>query len=293
MVKKILCALNPYSGSGKAFKMFQQLKLELPTVEIVSLESKSTGYFTETISNEFLVGVEAIVILGGDGTMHDVVNALFKINRLDIPILLFPAGSGNSFNHDLECLEFETAIVRLKKMKTTQIDLMKINYENETSISFNMVGWGLVSKINLLAEKMRSLGNARYTIASLIKLLANPSELIKVEINNEIINDEFSFVLILNTKHTGKGMKMAPLAELNDGLMDVLLVRKTALKNLLVLFPSIYSGKHMHSKYLEYKQVNNIKLSSTVKQVITIDGEVKGSSPFEMVVLPRSLKVIC
>jgi diacylglycerol kinase (ATP) len=85
---------------------------------------------------------------------------------------------------------------------------------------------------------------------------------------------------------------MAPYADLQDGLMDVLLVRKTSLKNLLVLFPSIYSGKHVNSKYLEYRQVKSISLDSDSIQELTIDGEIKGNAPFEVRVLEQKLSII-
>jgi diacylglycerol kinase (ATP) len=96
----------------------------------------------------------------------------------------------------------------------------------------------------------------------------------------------------MNTKHTGKGMMMAPYASLSDGLMDVLMVKKTSLLNLLFLFPSIYSGKHVHSKLLEYKQLSAITIAATDGNPLTIDGEVKGSAPLSVSVLPLALTII-
>lgn len=293
MGKKFLCAINPLSGTHKANGMLAKLRIDFPDDVFVALESKSSGYFTRYIDQIILTGIDAILVLGGDGTMHDVVNSLHINNRLDIPTLLFPAGSGNAFNHDFDSLTYKKAADRLRQFREIKIDLLEVSYNGQSCVSFNMIGWGLVNNISSLAEDMRWIGTARYTLSSIIAMLPNPSSHLKIHLDNDIIYDEqFSFVLILNTKHTGKGMKMAPFADLQDGLMDVLLVRKTAIGNLLKLFPSIYSGKHVHSKFLEYRQVKYLKLVSDSTRNLTIDGEIKGSAPFEVRVMEEKLKVI-
>lgn len=292
MSKKYLCTLNPLSGTHKASKMLTQLRKDFPDDVFIVLESKSPNYFSRFIDQTILTSIDAVLVLGGDGTMHDVVNALHQNDRLDIPVLLFPAGSGNAFNHDFDSLTYQKAAARLRQYRIISIDLMKIDFEHHSYISFNMIGWGLINDISYLSEELRWMGPMRYTVSALLRLLPNPSSALKVMLDDITYTDEFSFILILNTKHTGKGMKMAPLADLKDGLLDVILVRKTALINLLKLFPSIYSGKHIHSKYLEYRQVKSIKVESEIQQDLTIDGEIKGSAPFSVTVFDKKLKII-
>ena len=293
MSKKYLCTMNPLSGTHKASKMLSNLRNDFPDDVFIVLESKSAGYFSRFIDQIILTEIDAVLVLGGDGTMHDVVNALYANNRLDIPVLLFPAGSGNAFNHDFDSLTYKKAADRLRQFRIMDIDLLEVKYNDQSCISFNMIGWGLVNSISQLAEDMRWMGTARYTASALIAIFPNPYSHLKINIDDEIFYDEeFSFVLLLNTKHTGKGMKMAPYADLQDGLMDVLLVRKTAMTNLLKLFPSIYSGKHVNSKFLEYRQAKKIKIDSNSSQNLTIDGEIKGSAPYEVRVVEEKLKVI-
>jgi len=293
MSKKYLCTINPLSGTQKATKMLVNLRKDFPEDVFIVLESKSAGYFSRFIDQIILTDIDAVLVLGGDGTMHDVVNALHINNRLDIPVLLFPAGSGNAFNHDFDSLTYKKAADRLRQFRLIDIDLLEIKYNEQSCVSFNMIGWGLVNNISQLAEDMRWIGTARYTLSALLAIIPNPNSHLKIQLDNDIHYDEdFSFVLILNTKHTGKGMKMAPYADLQDGLMDVLLVRKTAMSNLLKLFPSIYSGKHINSKHLEYRQVKYIKVESNSSQNLTIDGEIKGSAPYEVRVMEEKLKVI-
>lgn len=292
MSKKYLCTMNPFSGTHKAAKMLASLRSDFPEDVFIVLESKSAGYFCRFIDQTILTDIDAVLVLGGDGTMHDVVNALHINNRLDIPVLLFPAGSGNAFNHDFDSLTYKKAADRLRQFRVMKIDLMNISYNEQSCVSFNMIGWGLVNNISQLAEDMRWLGPMRYTLSSVLAMIPNPYSHLKINIDDVFYDEDFSFVLILNTKHTGKGMKMAPFADLQDGLMDVLLVRKTAFVNLLKLFPSIYSGKHVHSKYLEYRQVKSVKIQSNSTQNLTIDGEIKGSAPFEVKMMEEKLYII-
>ncbi len=292
MSKKYLCTVNPLSGTHKASKMLSYLRDDFPEDVFIVLESKSPGYFSRFIDQTILTDIDGVLVLGGDGTMHDVVNALYTNNRLDIPVLLFPAGSGNAFNHDFDSLTYKKAASRLRQFRTIEIDLMQIVYNEQPCISFNMIGWGLVNDISQLSENIRWIGPIRYTLSALAAIVPNPSSRLQIKMDDVSYDEEFSFVLILNTKHTGKGMKMAPYADLQDGLMDVILVRKTSMINLLRLFPKIYSGKHIKSKYLEYRQVKTLSLTTNSTQNLTIDGEIKGSAPFEVRVIEEKLFVI-
>jgi diacylglycerol kinase (ATP) len=272
--------------------MLAALKAALPSFQWVVIASDGPSYFSQHIGSFIKADIDAIAVFGGDGTMHDVVNGLYQSNHLTIPILLFPAGTGNAFNHDLECLDYLTAIERLKKFELHKIDLLKLTTTEQTMVSFNIIGWGLVAQITALAERLRIFGGARYTIASILKIFSNPTAFATLTYADNKESAEFSFVLIMNTKHTGKGMMMAPYASLSDGLMDVIIVKKTSLLNLLFLFPSIYSGKHVHSKLLEYKQLSSITIAAKDGNSLTIDGEVKARAPLSVSVLPLALTII-
>lgn len=292
MSKKVLCAINPHSGKGRSQSMLAEMQAALPDFQWVVVESSSPQYFSTHLGGFIDSSISAIAVFGGDGTMHDVVNGLYQSNHLTTPVLLFPAGTGNAFNHDLECLASSTAIERLKKFELQKIDLLKLSTPEQTMVSFNIIGWGLVAQITALAERLRIFGGARYTIASILKIFSNPTAFATLTYSGNKESAEFSFVLLMNTKHTGKGMMMAPYASLSDGLMDVLIVKKTSLLNLLFLFPSIYSGKHVHSKLLEYKQLSSITITATDGNPLTIDGEVKGCAPLSVSVLPLALSII-
>ena len=155
------------------------------------------------------------------------------------------------------------------------------------------MGCGLVAHINVLAEKLRWLGAARYTIASLIKIVANPTIKAKITVNNEVHANDYCFLFACNTRYTGKAMKMAPLAKLNDGLIDFLIVEKASRLQLLMLFPKVFSGKHMSSPILKYVQAKHIAIETETPQIVNIDGEMKGNTSLQIIMHHQKLKVIC
>lgn len=296
MGKSILLLVNPVSGNGKnvgiAKKIFKKLTDE--NWLITSYISQKKGDLTQYIQTENLEQFSHIGIVGGDGTLHEVVNGtMLRQEKVNIPILLFPCGSGNSLNHDIGCFTVDEALERLKIGKTLKIDLIETIANNEKIWGFNIVGFGLVNEINILAEKMRWLGGMRYTLASVLGILKNPKYNAQIIIDSQQYEGPFCFVLISNTIHTGKAMKMSPLAQLSDGYLDVIVVKHLAIWQLFKLFPLIFSGGHIRSPLLQYIHAKSIKIYPENPQIGNIDGEVKGESPFEISIVPAALEIIC
>lgn len=292
----ILFLVNSFAGKGNALLIAKNV------VEIIKQNGYNTELFEGKNKDDFLnftnifeiKKIKKIAIFGGDGTMHDMINSIMhKPEWLILPLLLFPCGTGNSFSRDLDCISVEKATKLLINGKEMLVDLAEIKTSENIIWSFNIIGCGLVSHINILAEKLRWFGSARYNIASIIKIISNPILKAKIYFNNEMHDKDYCFLLACNTKFTGKGMEMAPLAKLNDGLIDFIIVEKTSRLKLLMLFPKIFSGKHLNSPYLRYVHTNYIKIETQKPERLNIDGEMKGITSIEIIVHKHKLKVIC
>ena len=103
--------------------------------------------------------------------------------------------------------------------------------------------------------------------------------------------EELMFIMIANTVHTGKGMKIAPNAKLNDGLVDLLLIKNVSRTRLFKLMPKLFSGEHIKDHNVIYKQVKEIIFNSENKSKLNIDGEIKGISPFKLEIIPKALEI--
>jgi diacylglycerol kinase (ATP) len=90
--------------------------------------------------------------------------------------------------------------------------------------------------------------------------------------------------------HTGKGMKMAPKAKLNDGLIDIILFRKASKLRVFKIFTEVFSGNHINDPLVEYYQVSKFKIR-TSEESLNLDGENKGRTPISVNMLPKSLNI--
>ncbi|RYU96308.1 diacylglycerol/lipid kinase family protein [Emticicia agri] len=295
MPKKLLLLVNPHSGSGKSLAACEYLKQQLTDYEFNTLVSEYKGHFVDFLQKEDLNQYEKIVIFGGDGTMHEVTNGIAE--KADTPpLLLFPCGGGKALNHDIDNLTWASSLKKFHKNNTKQIDIFEVEFPNASAnekklYGFNIIGWGLVSDINLLAEKLRWLGGLRYSIAAIVYIFKNPAFSGRVVVDDEIFTGNFCFVLACNTQHTGKAMKIAPLAALDDGLLDILVIKHVPFFHLLRLFPLIFSGKHIHSPLVIYKKAKKFSIEAE-PMTLVIDGEVKGQPPLKAEVLGNKINMI-
>lgn len=268
---------------------------------------------------------DVLCFIGGDGTFHECVNGLMKRHDNEgrkIPVAMIPGGTGNSFA--LELLgdtDLTLAIDTIKRGTHVPIDVAKVSklepnqqgdMTNNIIYSFNSIHWGLAGKVNVTAEKLRWMGKAaRYTTAALLEVINGESIPAKISFedgNGKVVeySEEFCFAIANNIVVAAKGMKMAPNAKLNDGLIDLLLVRSHSTFDLVQIFAHVYDGTHTDLEYVEYVQVKwfsiiPYKKEGTVllesdpviaEEVVDIDGELKGSTPFRCEVVHNAIKVI-
>ena len=287
--------VNPHGGVKSGLKILEMVKpfFEEADADLNIIETEYAGHARDIASEVPLDGFTGLCAIGGDGTMHEMVNGMMtRKDGMRIPIGLITGGTGNSFMHDLDCLDPVEAVQRILTNRTRKIDLFKAEAAGNLYFGFNIVGWGMPTDINLLAEKMRWLGEQRYNIASILEVLKFKTRLARIEIDGRNIVADFGFVIGCNTMYTGKGMKMAPLARLDDGLLDLLIVRKAGRIKLLRMFPKIFSGKHIADPIVEYRQVRKFSIYPEEQSTLNIDGEMLGSTPVKVEILSKEIEVL-
>ena len=169
---------------------------------------------------------------------------------------------------------------------------VKYGQKNKIIYSFNIVGWGVATDANARAEKMRWLGEFRYNVAAIIEVLKGSKRLAKFSYDENTEKNDFVFILACNTIHTGKGMRAAPNAKLDDGLIDLVIVKKASRLKLLLLFPKIFSGEHISSPLVQYQQVNSFSIFPESDSGLNIDGELIGNTPLSVTVKAGLIKVL-
>jgi len=262
-LKKLYLTVNPFGGLKKGPKILKKVLplFENKNIELTVIETEYAGHNKKIAMDVDMSGYDGFCCIGGDGTLSEVING--QMNRKDLlkfPIGLITGGTGNSFMHDLECLDPLEAAKRIINGKRRNIDIFSCKTNDELFYGFNILGWGIPTDANLLADKMRWVGKQRYNIASIFEVLSHKKRFARVSIDDNSIAADFAFIIGCNTIHTGKGMKMAPLARLDDGLIDLIIVRKVSRFKLLKLFPKVFSGNHISDPGVDYRQVKKFSI---------------------------------
>ena len=284
---------NPISGSGSSKKILKKIIKDFNhhSYKYKIFESAYKGHIQAVCQN--ISNYINFLIIGGDGTFHEAINGFMKNENLHlITVGFLPGGTGNSFMYDLKAIKYHQAFDKIIKGQTKKIDILQLQLINEIQYSFNIVGWGLVSDINILAEKLRFLGSQRYNIASLYYIFKRKLRKAELVIDGELRKDKYFFIMCLNTIHTGKAMKAAPRAVLDDGLLDVVLLEsQISTIKLIILLTKIFKGTHINSKHVEYIQAKSISINPSERSILNVDGENKFNTPVEISVLPKALNI--
>jgi len=292
--KRLCLAVNPHGGRKSGSTVLQQVKpvFDAAGVDLTIFETEYAGHAREFVRGLDFSEVDGFCAVGGDGTMHEVINGL--LSRPDgslIPIGLIPAGTGNSFLRGFDCLDPLEAARRIVAGRTRPIDAARVSLGGQTLYAFNIVGWGLVTDILIRSEGLRWLGESRYTVAAALEVLKGRRRAARLIVDGRETDDRFVFVLASNTRYTGKGMLMAPYADLSDGLIDLVIVRKASRAQMLRLLPKVFDGSHVHSPLLEYVQAKEFSLIPKVDETVNVDGELLDRSPIQVSMIPSAFIV--
>tara|TARA_B100000029_G_scaffold79775_1_gene71284 strand:- start:169 stop:1074 length:906 start_codon:yes stop_codon:yes gene_type:complete len=292
-IKKLCFLVNPTAGKQKSETIIRQIKLELSKKKIASnfFVSDAGGSISEFIQKEDLNDYDGLCVLGGDGTINEAINGLMLLDQpQNIPLGIIPIGSGNAFAETLGELDPIKTLRNVLTGETSLIDVFKINDREKTFFAINIIGWGMAAEVNILAEKLRWMGGIRYSVASLITVMRMKQKYLKANLDENSIEDKALFFLALNNVHTGKGMQMAPNAILDDGLIDIILVRSASKLRVLKIFTQLFSGTHTEDPHVEYSQITSFNIE-TLNDPLNIDGENKGTSPIKVELINKGVRI--
>lgn len=291
---KVCLIINPNSGKKKGLKIFESIKpvLDKNKINYELIQTKRIGHAI-SISNKLKIeDYDGLIMIGGDGTFHEIVSGI--MNRKDqkkIPIGVIPGGSGNSFLYHLR-KDPKATLKEIIKFKKRYIDVIQVKTKNNLFYSINLVGWGLITDVGKNSEKYRWLGTSRYTLVSLIEIIKNKTRRATLKIGNKEYNNTFTFIIACNTKYVGKGMYMAPKADVSDGLLDLIVVKGNLSRTLLFkTLPKLFKGTHITDSNVTYHQVSNFSLITEEENLLNIDGELKGKTPIDVKIIPNAIEV--
>ena len=252
---------------------------------------------------------DAVLLLGGDGTVQ---RQLADLVRIQIPLLVVPAGSANDF---ARALGLRTRAQTLRAWATfvrsgnnvRQIDVGVLRFAGEGARATKTptyfccaAGAGVDALAARQAGSMPGWlrGHGGYFLAAISALLRFRAQTIRVSASGPegafqpTISEPGILVAAANTPWYGHGMRIAPQAQLDDGQLDVCFVRRVGKVRLLRFFPKVYRGTHVGLPQVEYFRAGSVRIESEQPLGVHADGEPVGQTPVEVNVTPKALRVI-
>jgi diacylglycerol kinase (ATP) len=293
---KIFYLNNPASGNKNGAKYYPLINKEFDKQKIdhESVQTEYAGHGTEIIKNLDFEKYDGIAVAGGDGTLFEAINGYFaNKSSKRIPVGVIPIGRGNAFARDLDLVpeRWKESITAILLGKTKKIDVGVFTTEGKKFYFINILGFGFVTDIASTAYKLRMFGDLSYVLGVFYRTAALKSYDLKIEADGKMIERENVFVEISNSRYTGKDFLMAPLAKLDDGLLDVTLLNKLSRAKVMQCLPKIFKGTHIHKKEVETFQARHLKIETGMPKLLTPDGQLMGTTPIVVECIPGAIEV--
>ena len=291
MKSKTAIIINPQAGRGKCKKKWPEIKsiIESQDIDFESYFTKAPGHASILAKDLETQGFTRIVVMGGDGTFHEVVNGL---DAARVALGIIPAGTGNDFCRSVGIpLNPQITAQTLFKGRVIHVDLGCVN----DRLFVNVAGVGFDARVAEEVNKNVKLltGTSAYLFA-LFKLVVSYRNIaLKVVLDNNIDLKINSFLLAIgNGRYYGGGMCIVPSALVNDGFFHICVAGDFKKIEVLTTLPKIFSGKHLeHPKVREYK-AQAIEVFSDSREVVHADGEIVSCLPAKFSILPGKLKLL-
>lgn len=290
----IAVVLNPVAGGGKTLAVLPRVRAALESLGKpyhVHLTTRA-GDGADSASRLAREGASLVIAVGGDGTIHEVANGLFQ-SGTRVPMGIVPAGNGSDFARTIGAsAAVEKAVIAACTRPARAIDLGRATFADGSAHYFiNVAGLGFDALVAERAHRTKFLpgANLPYLAAALQTLISFKNIETVVEFDGETIKTKAVFVQIANGKYMGGGYKIAPTADIEDGLLDLALVGDLSKFDLLRTLPSVYSGKHVNHPKFRLIRAREIRVETASPALVQLDGELLGMSPVTFSVVPSAL----
>ena len=255
--------------------------------------------------------MDAILVFGGDGTVHRHLGALVNLKA---PVLVVPAGSGNDFARALRIQKVRHALKAWDRWvsgagncHTIDLGLITPSGSNRDERTAKptyfscAAGVGLDGEIsrraNALPRWLKAHGGYALSLPAAVASFHPFAITLRGDdasdaTNHSCTNQQVMAAVFANTPFYGGGMKVAPRARMDDGLLDVCMIRAISKLKLLGVFPSVYLGRHLGIREVEYFPASALQVKTDRPLSVYADGEYVCETPIEIRAVRNALRVI-
>jgi diacylglycerol kinase (ATP) len=288
--------VNPASANGSTGRRWPQLARRAAELGLSgeALLSERPGHLTELAAEAVGEGASQLVVVGGDGTVHEVVNGILDAGAGGVELAVLPRGTGRDFARSLSLPKrFDDAVRIAVTGEVRSIDVGRAHYSGGEAWFANFAGCGISGAIARDANAAsKALGGRLSFLVSTVKVFARWKSVdVAVEIDGERRSGPMFEIVAMNGPYAAGGMRIAPGATLEDGRLDCVLFGDITKLDFVTTFPKIYSGRHLAHPKIEDVRGRTVSVEAEHPLPVVLDGEDAGTTPARFEIVPQALRV--
>jgi YegS/Rv2252/BmrU family lipid kinase len=293
--------VNPVAGASTTYRKWPKINSLLRHVGL-SFDFQYTegvGHAIELARDAANGGCQFLVAVGGDGTVHEVANGILLSDDLnEATIGIISTGTGGDFIRSAGIdRDYVKACSLLTGTRRRLIDVGVVEYHKEGQshrrFFINSSGVGFDAAVAETSNHLpKFLGGTIPYVIGLLKSLVNyQNKLVTISTDDKTESKRILSVIVANGCYFGGGMRVAPLAAIDDGMLDVITVGDMGKLELLKAFPTIYKGTHIRHPKVEAEKTTRLDIGSMEKFLVHADGEFLGEGPVTFDLIPSALSI--
>ncbi|HEY4688038.1 MAG TPA: diacylglycerol kinase family protein [Anaerolineae bacterium] len=296
--------VNPASGAGKTGRRWPGLDARLRAEGgLFDVEfTREPGHAARLARAAALGGAKTILVVGGDGTLNEVVNGLIVDDAAvaEVTLGILPVGTGSDFARALGIPRnpLTAAIYLLRKAQPQALDIGRVDCvrggQSITRYFANIAGLGFDGEVaDRVNRAGKSGGMLAYQTMLLRNLITYHNKHVTLTIDGQAREGVMNSVVVANARYFGAGMFVAPNAKWDDGLFDVILLGDLTKIEVVLNLPRLYRGTHLTHKKVAQLHAREVKVEAKERMFLQAEGELVGEAPATFKMLPKALKVLC
>jgi diacylglycerol kinase (ATP) len=307
LVKPVL-VVNPCSGGGRTGKVFGEMRAAIARAlgEVEVLTTERAGHAMDLAREAADAGAPLVVAVGGDGTLHEVVNGVMRAAKREARVGLIAQGTGGDFRktlgleHRLDAYLDALASGTERPIDVAQLTYTRADGERATRYFVNIYSAGMGGLVDLfVAQGSKALGGkAAYYVASVKALLRAARARVRCVVTSEGKTEErvvSTYMLaVCNGRYFGGGMHVAPMAQLDDGKLEIVAMDAPSKLAFAMRSNSIYAGEHLRAPTTTHFSCEKVELHLTNADdtgvfLNDVDGEPLGGLPATVEIVPKAI----
>jgi YegS/Rv2252/BmrU family lipid kinase len=294
--------VNPAAGAGKTAKKWPQIMTLLKSLELDFEHdiTEAPGHAVELAKSAVDKGYEIVVSVGGDGTIHEIVNGLHDAGgNSNVAVGIVNTGTGADYIRTIGVpRRYKEACQCLLSPNRRTVDLGVVEYtkdrQRKKRLFVNFAGIGFDAEVvKATTEKFKALGDMpSYLMGLFSTLMSYKNRHVSIIVDGEHGERRICTVMLNNGRYGGGGMLPAPNADPGDGFFDLVIIDDITKPDLIMSLPRIYKGTHLTHPKVTLMRAREVEVRPTLTSAVQADGELLGEAPACFSVLPAALNIV-